>query len=117
MRSYGLKQRLKPGPNPHHKSLKLPRMRYLLASALLLYLIAMPMANAGQQKTLRYAFRVAETGFDPAQVSDIYSRTVTAHIFEAPYAFDPLARPAKLVPLVAAEQPWVSADYKRSRSS
>lgn len=80
MRSYGLKQRLKPGPNPHHKSLKLPRMRYLLASALLLYLIAMPMANAGQQKTLRYAFRVAETGFDPSGFRHLLKDGDSAHI-------------------------------------
>jgi hypothetical protein len=26
-------------------------------------------------KVLRYAFRVAETGFDPAQITDLYSRT------------------------------------------
>ena len=28
------------------------------------------------KKVLRYAFPVAETGFDPAQISDLYSRTV-----------------------------------------
>ena len=42
---------------------------------------------------LRYASAVAETGFDPAQITDLYSRTVTAHIFETLYAYDPLARP------------------------
>ena len=31
-----------------------------------------------RSKVLRYAFRVAETGFDPAQISDLYSRTVHA---------------------------------------
>ena len=35
------------------------------------------------EKVLRYAFQVAETGFDPAQISDIYSRICTAHIFES----------------------------------
>ena len=45
---------------------------------------------------LRYAFPVAETGFDPAQISDLYSRIVTAHIFEAPYDYDHLARPYKV---------------------
>ena len=34
-----------------------------------------------REKVLRYAFQVAETGFDPAQVSDIYSRIVhRAHL-------------------------------------
>ena len=35
-------------------------------------------------KTLRYAFPIAETGFDPAQITDLYSRTVAASIFDAP---------------------------------
>jgi ABC-type oligopeptide transport system substrate-binding subunit len=51
-------------------------------------------ASAGDgPRVLRYAFQIAETGFDPAQISDLYSRTVAAGIFEAPLAFDFLARP------------------------
>ena len=41
---------------------------------------------------------IAETGFDPAQIRDLYSRIVTAHIFEAPYRYDHLARPVKVEP-------------------
>jgi len=63
-------------------------------------------------RVLRYAFPVAESGFDPAQISDTYSRTVTAHIFEALYGYDHLARPAKIVPLVAAGMPEVSEDFR-----
>ncbi|TXG99919.1 MAG: bicyclomycin resistance protein [Nevskiaceae bacterium] len=63
-------------------------------------------------KTLRYAIKNEETGFDPPRISDIYSRTATAHIFETLYAFDPLARPTRLVPLIAAGEPDVSADFK-----
>ena len=63
-------------------------------------------------KVLRYAFTIAETGFDPAQINDNYSRTVTPHIFEALYQYDPLARPAKIRPLTAAAMPEVSADFK-----
>ena len=55
-------------------------------------------AQAPAPKVFRYAFPIAETGFDPAQISDIYSRTVTPHIFEAPYTYDHLARPALLKP-------------------
>ena len=43
-------------------------------------------------KVLRYAFPVAETGFDPAQVTDLYSNTVLANIFEAPLEYEYLAR-------------------------
>lgn len=70
-------------------------------------------AGAAQlQKVLRYSFRVAETGFDPAQLSDLYSRTVTPHIFEALYQYDPLARPFKVRPLTADGEAQHSADYR-----
>ncbi len=69
-------------------------------------------AAAGGQRVLRYAFQIAETGFDPAQLSDIYSRTVTAHIFEAFYTYDHLARPPKVVPAVAVGLPQISADFR-----
>ncbi|HSN32322.1 MAG TPA: ABC transporter substrate-binding protein, partial [Ideonella sp.] len=67
---------------------------------------------ASAPKVLRYAFPTSETGFDPAQISDLYSRTVTPHIFEAPYAYDPLARPVRIRPLTAAALPEVSADFR-----
>ena len=68
--------------------------------------------KADAPKVLRVAFGVAETTFDPAKINDIYSRTVTPHIFEALYRYDHLARPAKIVPLTAAAMPEVSADFK-----
>ena len=83
----------------------------LVAPALPLQAQTAPVA-AGAQRTLRYAFPIAESGFDPAQISDTYSRTVTAHIFEALYGYDHLARPARIVPLVAAGMPEVSEDFR-----
>jgi ABC-type transport system substrate-binding protein len=77
--------------------------------------LALPLllwAQAPAPKVLRVAFPVAETGFDPAQINDLYSRTVTAHIFEALYTYDALARPAKLKPLTALAMPEVSADFR-----
>ena len=50
---------------------------------------------AAGKKVLRVAFPVSETGFDPTQINDLYSRTVTPHIFEALYQYDYLARPVK----------------------
>jgi ABC-type transport system substrate-binding protein len=64
------------------------------------------------QKTLRYAFRAPETSFDPIKATDIYSRTVTAHIFEALYTYDHLARPVKFKPLIAEGMPEPSDDFK-----
>ena len=61
---------------------------------------------------LHVPFVTAETGFDPAQVSDLYSNTVTPHIFEAPYRYDWLAMPVKVRLLTAAAMPEVSADFR-----
>jgi ABC-type transport system substrate-binding protein len=63
-------------------------------------------------KTLRYAFQIAETSFDPAQISDLYSRTVVAGILEAPLEFEFLAAPARMRPNTAAAMPEVSADFR-----
>jgi ABC-type transport system substrate-binding protein len=65
------------------------------------------------QKVLRYAFPIAETGFDPAQISDLYSRVVTAGIFEAPLAFDFLARPFRMKPSTAEALPEITDDFKQ----
>ncbi len=69
-------------------------------------------AAAGEAKVIRYSFRVAETGFDPAQISDRYSKAVAAGIFEAPLDFAFLARPYQLRPSTAAAMPEVSPDFK-----
>src|ERR1700741_3741382 len=63
-------------------------------------------------KVLRYAMKVAETGFDPAQISDLYSATMCANMFEALYEYEFLARPNRLRPSTAAAMPEVADDYK-----
>ena len=83
-----------------------------LATSLALAAGAATAQVAAAPKTLRYAFPVAETGFDPAQISDLYSRTVAANIFEAPLTYSFLARPAKVVPQTAAALPEISADAR-----
>lgn len=64
------------------------------------------------QRVLRYAFPIAETGFDPVQISDLYSRTVAAGIFDAPLAFDFLARPFRMKPNTIAAMPEISEDFR-----
>ncbi|MEW6706392.1 MAG: ABC transporter substrate-binding protein [Pseudomonadota bacterium] len=87
-------------------------IRLLLAGAALCAALLPGALAQPALKVLRYAFPVAETGFDPAQISDLYSRTVTPHIFESLYGYDHLARPAKIVPLTAAAMPSVSEDFR-----
>ena len=64
------------------------------------------------EKVLRYAFEVAETGFDPAQISDVYSRIATASIFDSLFDYDYLARPVKVRPRVAEGMPVISDDFR-----
>ncbi|MBN8486708.1 MAG: bicyclomycin resistance protein [Burkholderiales bacterium] len=64
------------------------------------------------ERVLRYAFRTAETGMDPVRVNDLYSRTLTAHLFEGLYTYDHLARPVKFRPLTAAALPESSDNYR-----
>ena len=72
-----------------------------------------PPASADAPRVLRYAFPIAETGFDPAQISDLYSRTVAAAIFDAPLSYAYLARPAQAVPNTAVALPEISEDSTR----
>ncbi len=57
---------------------------------------------------LHAAFLIAETNFDPAAVSDIYSSAVIEEIFEAPLTYDFLARPAKLEPQTSQAMPEIT---------
>jgi ABC-type transport system substrate-binding protein len=69
-------------------------------------------ATHAQEKVLRYAFKVAETGFDPAQVTDKYSKDILGGILDAPLEYDFGARPFKLRPATLVEMPQISADFK-----
>ncbi|KPF49911.1 bicyclomycin resistance protein [beta proteobacterium AAP51] len=69
-------------------------------------------APAAGRKVLRYAFRVAETSFDPAQITDLYSRTIAAGIFDAPYEWSFMGQPMVMRPATAAGMPEISDDFK-----
>ena len=84
--------------------------RGFIAAALLA--AATQASAADPSKVYRIVFPVAETSFDPARVSDLYSNTVNEVIFERLLTYDYLARPAKLVPLVAEAMPAVTENGK-----
>jgi ABC-type transport system substrate-binding protein len=65
------------------------------------------------RKVIHWYFPTGETGFDPCRVSDLYSATVNEAIFERLLTYDYLARPAKLVPMVAESIPEV-ADHGKT---
>ncbi|WP_280153331.1 ABC transporter substrate-binding protein [Piscinibacter sp. XHJ-5] len=70
-----------------------------------------PLPTPGGDKVLRYSFRIAETGFDPPQLSDLYSRTIVANMFDSLYEWEFLARPVRMRPRTAAGMPEASADF------
>ena len=80
-----------------------PALRLLLAA-----LVAFSIPAAAQQKVLRVAYLSAETNFDPAFVSDIYSNNIVHEIFEAPLTYDMFARPAKLKPETLEAMPEIT---------
>ncbi|KQV53040.1 bicyclomycin resistance protein [Pelomonas sp. Root1217] len=81
---------------------------WLLACAL----TAAQAQSSAPEKVLRYAFKIAETGFDPVQVTDTYSKAVIAGILDAPLEYDFGARPFKLRPATLTEMPEISADFR-----
>ena len=83
-------------------------MRAILSSAALLFLSAGNAFSADKVKTVRYAFLIAETSFDPAKVSDLYSNIINEAIFDPPLTYDFLARPAKLIPNTTVAMPEVT---------
>ncbi len=66
------------------------------------------LAATAQTKVLHVPFLAAETNFDPAYVSDVYSNSVTAEIFEAPLTYDFYAQPAKLRPQTLEAMPEIT---------
>ncbi|CAN5348708.1 ABC transporter substrate-binding protein [soil metagenome] len=73
-----------------------------------------PAANPqpADAKVLRFAFLIAETGFDPVQVSDLYSRSICAGMFDPPVQYEFLARPFRLRANTLVAMPEVSEDFK-----
>ena len=78
-----------------------------------LLLITSPVDAADPAKVLHVSLPRAETGFDPAQASEVYSGAVIAAVMEPLLTFDYLARPVKLAPLTAEALPSVSDAGKR----
>ena len=87
-------------------------MKFIVSILIMLSLASSPSMAAApdSRKTLRYTFPVAETGFDPAQVTDLYSNQIIAAIFDPPLTYDYLAKPLKLVPNTLVAMPEVSSD-------
>src|SRR6185312_3694846 len=95
----------------HRRGKEGGRPMKLILQLLLAFLGCAPAfaAMAAELKVLRIPFLIAETNFDPAFTSDLYSNTVIEEILEPPLTYDFLARPAKLKPLTLAAMPEITA--------
>ena len=71
-----------------------------------------PAPAASAPKVVRYAFLSAETSLDPARISDLYSRIVTAHVFDALYKYDYLSTVPAVRPNTAVAMPEIADDFK-----
>jgi ABC-type transport system substrate-binding protein len=88
-------------------------LAHVTAAGLLAALcVARPAACADAAKTLRVAFQIAETSFDPAFASDAASDAVIENIFDSMLDYDYLARPVRLVPRALEAMPIVEEGGK-----
>jgi peptide/nickel transport system substrate-binding protein len=87
-------------------------LRVVVVAALAAIVAHAAIAQSTQTKTLRVAFPVAETGFDPQAAGDIYSNYVNRAIFDPLYRYDYLARPFRIVPNTATALPEITDDGK-----
>ena len=69
-------------------------------------------AQPDPNKTLKVAFLIAETGFDPQASSDVYSNYVNRVMFDPLFRYDYIARPHKIIPNTAAALPEVADNGK-----
>ena len=89
----------------------IPRVVSFVA-ACVLFCSTSAFAAADPRKVVRDVFPVAETGFDPAAMHDLYSASIIRAIFETLYTYDYLARPSKIVPQTADGMPQITDDGK-----
>jgi ABC-type transport system substrate-binding protein len=100
----------------HAHAIPAQRFAHAVARATLAIVVAVaalalappPARAADPAKVIRDVFPVAETGFDPAGVHDLYSGTIVQAIHETLFTYDYLARPSKVVPLTAEALPEVT---------
>jgi oligopeptide transport system substrate-binding protein len=76
-------------------------------AGILMCLCAGPLAAADMSKTLRVAFPVDVTGFDPQVTQDLYSSYIERSLFDPLLTYDHLVRPYQLAPNTAAALPEI----------
>ncbi len=91
------------------------RLLWVVAAISVVGAFATPVRSqtaADPNKIVHVSFPTGESGFDPVRISDLYSATVIEAIFERLLTYDYLARPAKLVPMLAEAMPEIADNGK-----
>ncbi|MEQ1596475.1 MAG: ABC transporter substrate-binding protein [Casimicrobium sp.] len=86
--------------------------RLLLTCAAIVTLTfpALPVQATDMNKTVRVAFQVDVTGFDPQATNDLYSAHVNNALFGNLFEFDYYVRPVRLRGMLAESLPEISSD-------
>ena len=92
-------------------------MKRILFACLAIVALALPSHATDMNKTLRVAFLVDVTGFDPQATNDLYSGHINNAIFDNLFEFDYYVRPARLRPVLAESMPEISTDGLTDRKS
>ena len=85
-------------------------MKRILFTLVTAAALAFPTHATDMNKTLKVAFPVDVTGFDPAATSDLYSGHVDNAIFGNLWEYDYYVRPVRFRPYLAESMPEISAD-------
>ena len=104
---YGHRSRHGRVPPSRHTMMPIASFRRIAACLAALALSGVAIAAPDPAKVIRDVFPVAETGFDPAAVHDLYSGTVVQALHETLFTYDYLAQPAKIIPLTAEAMPQI----------
>ena len=86
------------------------RLLLTCAAIVSLALPVLPVQATDMNKTIRVAFQVDVTGFDPQATNDLYSAHVNNALFGNLFEFDYYVRPVRLRGMLAESLPEISSD-------
>lgn len=86
------------------------RLVYALSSLVAAASLSLTAHATDMTKTVRVAFQVDVTGFDPQATNDLYSNHINNAVFDNLFQFDYYARPVRLRGSIAESLPEISPD-------
>src|SRR5688572_17833102 len=82
----------------------------LIAIMVVVFAVAMTVSPPRDTQTLYNIYIVNLKSLDPAVCNDVQGNEILSHVYECLYGYEYPTKPYKLVPLLAADMPEVSAD-------